>query len=269
MKTEQLSEAIGGIREATLAEALAYRPRARLHGAGLLAACLAVVLVMSAAAAGIVSAWRLHAVPAAECGSLPEDTTAKQMLIGEAVCAAYPLSEDAQARILEQDANAFRHFASLEQAEDAYGIRLLRLADAEPTGEVLAAAGRYAPEFRPEGGLYLNAFYDLSARDWSVQVNAQLSTVDRAGDDLISIQVDEVLQTTDYEIRALGVPAQVALVMLEGDHEPSAVAYLVKDNIAYSFFFLVPVGSTLEESELPAREELTDWVCARLEHLAF
>lgn len=301
MNKEQLSEAVGGVSEALLDEAMYFegtRTRRGWSRGTIVAACVAAVLVVSAAAAGVANGWRVRVMPATEYETnLPEDSNAENLLIGDLEVGAYPLPEEVRERIRLRGYGFYEseEYASVAELEAAYGIRLLRL---ETNGfheerYVDAISGEFDPADRPEGGIIVSGGWVDQNAGWYADVHFQLCTTPIAADELgggILYGVSQTEMLTSRDIRSLGVTAQLAVVrmcsealdangdsMPDSEVPPEVVVFFAKDDIAYSIVFGIPTQEMLLSAENPISEvsmypkeaELVDWVCAKLETLHY
>lgn len=302
MNKEQLSEAVGGVSEALLAEAMHFegtRTRRGWSRGAIVAACAAAVLIVGAAAAGIASGWRVQTLPADEYKmGLPEDFHSENLLIGDLEVGAYPLSEEVQERIRAKGygfAEPSKEYASVQAVEEEYGIHLLRL---ETNGfheerYVNAISGEFDPADRPEGGIIVSGGWVDQNAGWYADVHFQLCTTPIAADELgggILYGVSRTELLTSRDIRSLGVTAQLAVVrmcsqaldangdpMPDSEVPPEVVVFFAKDDIAYSIVFGVPTQEMLLSTEdpisdvsmYPTEAELVDWVCEKLETLHY
>lgn len=302
MNQEQLSKAIGGVSEALLDEAMHYegtRVRRKWSRSVVAAACIAAALIVTAAAAGVVSGWRVQTIPADKYeANLPEDFRSEKLLIGDLEIGAYPLAEEVQSRIRAKGygfSGQPEQFASVRKVEEAYGIRLLRLAPeaAQEERYVYADAGEFDPATRPEGGIMVSGSWVTQNAGWGANTHFQLCTtsIDAGGVGGVSYGVRQTEQLSSYDIKALGVPAQIVVAHMgqpvdAGENQtpdleapPEVVAFFAKDDIAYSIVFYVPTQENLLTAEdpisdisisrFPTESGLVDWVCAKLETLSY
>lgn len=287
MNKEQLSEAVGGVSEALLDEAMRFegmRVRHRWSRRAVIAACAAAALIVSAAAVELANGWRVRVIPVNEYeANLPEDSSAENLLIGDLEVGAYPLSEEVQERIREKGYGFYEseEYASVAELEEAYGIRLLRMTSGRFCEDryVRARAGEFDPVVRPKGGIMIGGDWVTQNEGWAVETNFQLCTTDVTADELVGGMihlVGNVGRIVEHEIQSLGVTAQATTVASDGI-TPFVIVFFIKDNIAYDLMFSVPVQEELLTAEnpisdvsmYPTEAELVDWVCEKLETLHY
>ena len=117
---------------------------------------------------------------------------------------------------------------------------------------------------------------------WAADTIFQLSTAESTPDSDwggVGYAMKRVEQTREYDIKSLGVTAQVATVVYgdgAGGEFRHTIAYFVYDNISYSISFSVPVQERMEMPDAdpvvaryPKEAELVDWICGKLETLHY
>ena len=283
MKKNQLSEAIGGVDQALVDEAMRFAGTKRHRGWGrvaLVAACLAAALTVTAAAVGLANGWKLSVESADENGPWQQEgIQAGIVLHGRTGVSAYPLSEDVVERIsAQQMPGEPTRYASVRDVENDFGIRLLRIGSEQGSREhdPDVWAGIFSEDVHPEGGVYVTGNWVTNNGYWSADTTFRLSTTDIVADEDIAgigYLVKRVEQTVDYDIKALGVPTQLAVVVhsdSDGGECREVVAFFVYDNIAYSINFITPVREDNPQpggEAYPGEADLIDWACERLETL--
>lgn len=253
MNQEQLSAAIGGIEETMLSEALRFEPkgaRRPIRRGVLIAACLAAVMVISAAAITLAGGWQVMlgkpksaAEIALEVNLVGEDEEIQEFLnavdgayrvTGKAALAAYPLSDEVCARIRSNAAEGshWHDYLSLERVENTYGIRLLR-SDGEVC-DIKVLEGVYGEDLPVAGGLFLSPSWVEQHAGWASSVSASLTTAAYDADDLswggATVFTTDEQTIREYDIQSLGVTAQIAFS--NGEY-PEAEAFFVKDDVSY------------------------------------
>lgn len=300
MNKEQLSEAIGGVGEALLDEAMSFEGtrtrRGRSRGA-IVAACVAAALAVGAAAAGIANGWRVRTLPADEYElGLPASYSVDNLLVGDLEVGAYPLSEEVQNRIREKGygfSEPSEEYVSVREVEEDYGIRLLRMGGDERN--ISVSAGEFDPSVRPEGGIMVSGSWISQMAGWGASEYFWLCTTAVAADEVgggIITGIGGLEDQREYYIQSLGVTAQVFLTsygiemqpvedldideeeraFIEGiDTDYTVYVFFEKDDIAYSMGFFVPIQEQIYglTYDYPALSELVDWVCEKLETLHY
>lgn len=280
MNKEQLSAAIGGMEETLLSEALRFEPkrtRRPIRRGALIAACLAAVMVISAAAITLAGGWKVMlgepksaAEIALEVNLVGDDEDVQSFLdavdgayrvTGKAALEAYPLSDEVCARIRSNVAEEHRwhDYLSLDGVENTYGIRLLR-SDGE-VRDIKVFEGVYGEDLPVAGGLFLSPSWVEQHAGWCSSVSASLTTAAYDADDLswggATVFTTERQTIREYDIQTLGVKAQIAFS--NGEH-PEAEAFFVKDDISYMYMVGVHPMSG---------QDAFDAACALLETLHY
>lgn len=289
MRKDQLSEAVGRVDETLIAEAMCFEGmahRRKWSRGALVAACVTALLTVTVAAAGLAGGWKLWTEPVDRNDPLQQEfVDSDAVLMGRSEAGAYPLSQEVLSRIEAQAEQAEnREFATVRDVENEYGIRLLRM-DPDRFSEerfVHAHAGVYPPDVRPEGGVFVGGSWVTQNEGWAADTIFQLSTAESTPDSDwggLGYAMKRVEQTREYDIKSLGVTAQVATVVYgdgAGGEFRHTIAYFVYDNISYSISFSVPVQERMEMPDAdpvvaryPKEAELVDWICGKLETLHY
>lgn len=266
MNQEQLMQALGNVDEDLIAEATSYQKTAPRRNK-LVIALLVTLGVVVLTACGIVIG-RISGVKLSSANIDREDPAWKEVVesapyANEVQYAVWevqdnPITEEIQLQIEEMEGKMElrdRAFSSVNEMEDAYGIRLLKLGRNEC--HVQATLGFINPEDHTDGGVHLsgswNAWEDdvYLFTDFSYTMNTSEFPFS-SGTPLTKIE-----ESRAYEIRSLGEIAMLVsgLIVQNGVEERQIMAFFSYEGISYSI-----IAMPNEDQNVTI-----EWLCSKLE----
>ena len=268
MNQEQLMQALGNVDEDLIAEATSYEKKAPRRNKWVIA--LVVTLGVAVFTACGIVIGRMSSVKLSSAIIDREDPVwkavltdapyANEMQYAEWEIQNNPMTKEIKSQIKEMEGKTEyrqRTFSSVNEMEDAYGIRLLKLGRDEC--HVQAALGFIEPENHAGGGVQLsgswNAWEDdvYLYTDYSYTMNTSEFPFS-SGTALTKIE-----ESRAYEIRSLGEIAMLVsgLIVQNGTEERQIMAFFTYDGVSYSI-----VAMPNEDQNVTI-----EWFCAKLETL--
>lgn len=268
MNREQLMQALGNVDEDLIAEATSYERKAPKRNKWMIA--LAVTLGVAVFTACGILIGRASGVmlwsenvdredPAWEA-VLTDAPYANEMQYAEWEIHNNPMTDEIKSQIEEMEGKAeFRHrtFSSVDEMEDAYGIRLLKLGRDE--SHVQAALGFIESENHAEGGVHLSGSWNAWEDDVYLYTDFSYTMNTSEFHFSSGTALTKIEESRAYEIRSLGETAMLVsgLIVQNGTEERQVMAFFACDGISYSI-----VAMPNEDQNVTI-----EWLCAKLETL--
>lgn len=274
MNKEQLSNAIGKVDESLIAEATGYEKKTtgrRFKWYSVAAAAALVVALVGAfaiAAPGVV-AKVLGLKPNVDTTTVdPEDSKWEEVIsdapyVNEMMYTSWDnpvYLETTQIRALaetidEEEGFLDAGYASIADMENAFGIDVLELG--KDPRNVSGLINIISPEHGLDGGVSVSGSWLAEADDINTFISYSLVTDNtHLPTGSIGTPITENDDTGSYEIKSLGVTAQLVSSLVDSDRQVSA--YFIYENIAYHI--------VATDSRVPAQIDIP-WLCEQLEGL--